>query len=252
MPPSRPLVGVPSCRKEIAPHHYHCVGEKYLEAMTDGAGALPVMVPALGERVASRELLQHLDGLLLTGSYSNVQPHRYAGPESVPGTAHDPARDDTVFALIKEAVRMGVPLLGICRGCQEINVAYGGSLHQRVHEQPGMMDHREDTAQPIEVQYGPAHEVALALGGVLSEIAGADRLQVNSIHWQGVDRLGEGLAVEATASDGLVEGFSVRDASAMAVAVQWHPEWRFADNPFSLKLFEYFGEQMRRYARARQ
>ncbi len=219
--------------------------------MTDGADALPVMVPALGDRVATRELLDRLDGLLLTGSYSNVEPHRYAGAASVAGTVHDPARDDTVFGLIREAVAMGLPLLGICRGCQEINVAYGGTLHQRVHEQPGMMDHREDTTQPLEVQYGPAHEVSLASGGVLAAIAGTERLQVNSIHWQGIDRLGAGLVPEATAPDGLIEGFSVREASAMAVAVQWHPEWRFADNPFSSKLFAHFGEKMREYARAR-
>jgi putative glutamine amidotransferase len=146
---------------------------------------------------------------------------------------------------------MGVPLLGICRGFQEVNVAFGGTLLQRVHEVPGHLDHRDDETLDLETQYGPAHAVCLEPGGLLARLAGMPEIRVNSLHWQGVERLGEGLAVEARAPDGLVEGFQVRDARSFAVAVQWHPEWRAMSNPFSRALFAAFGDASRERAQTR-
>jgi putative glutamine amidotransferase len=224
------------------------VGEKYIQAVADGANALPVLVPALGPELDLRSLLEVCDGLLLTGSASNVEPHHYGGPASAPGTLHDPNRDATTLPLIPQAIAAGLPVLAICRGFQEMNVAYGGTLHQRLHEIEGYGDHREDEATPLEVQYGPAHEVLLERGGALRKIAGRDRLQVNSLHWQGVATLGDDLAVEARAPDGVIEAFRVADSPSFALGVQWHPEWQFEENPFSRALFAAFGEASRRRA----
>ena len=226
------------------------VGEKYIEAVALGATALPVLIPALGTGIDLPSLLDACDGLLLTGSASNVEPHHYGGPASEPGTLHDPDRDATTLPLIPRAIAAGLPVLAICRGFQEMNVAFGGTLHQRVHEVPGYFDHREDESAALEVQYGPAHEILLEPGGALRKIAGQDRLQVNSLHWQGIGTLGNGLAVEARAADGLVEAFRVADAPSFAVSVQWHPEWQFDKNTFSSALFAAFGDASRRRAQS--
>lgn len=251
MASARPLIGLPADRRMIGLHPFHAVGEKYARAVLDAAGGLPLLVPALAEELRLDELLERLDGLLFTGSPSNVEPHHYEGPPSHPGTLHDPARDATTLPLIRKAVQAGVPVLGICRGFQEVNVAFGGSLHQRVHEIPGHLDHRDDETQPLEVQYGPAHEVILEGGGVLRSLAGTERVTVNSLHGQGIERLGERLAVEARAPDGLVEAFRVEGAARFALAVQWHPEWRVMENPLSRALFAAFGAACRARAETR-
>ena len=189
--PALPLIGIPADRRLYGNHYFHMVGEKYIEAIARGANAVPVLVPALGEDLDLASLLEVCDGLLLTGSASNVEPHHYGGPASKPGTLHDPNRDATTLPLIPRAVAAGLPVLAICRGFQEMNVAYGGTLHQRLHEVPGYLDHRDDESQPLDVQYAPAHEVLLEPGGQLQHIAGHGRLHVNSLHWQGVQtRLG--------------------------------------------------------------
>src|SRR6266478_7659334 len=223
---ARPLIGIPADRRMIGLHPFHAVGEKYARAVLEAAAAAPLLIPSLADELGFDELLQRLDGLLFTGSPSNVEPHRYAGAPSAPGTLHDPARDATTLPLIRKAVRAGVPVFGICRGFQEMNVAFGGTLHQKLHEVPGHLDHRDDTTQPLEVQYGPAHEVTLEPGGLLLSLVGTERIQVNSLHWQGIERLGRGLAVEARAPDGVIEAFRVQNAQRFAVAVQWHPEWK--------------------------
>jgi len=150
--------------------------------------------------------------------------------------------------LIPRAVAAGLPVLAICRGFQEMNVAYGGTLWQRVHEVPGHLDHRDDETLSLDEQYGPAHEVRLEPGGLLAKIAACERLQVNSLHWQGAQRLGADLVVEARAPDGLVEAFSVARATSFALGLQWHPEWQFSQNPFSRALFAAFGEACRQRA----
>jgi putative glutamine amidotransferase len=232
----------------VGAHPFHMVGEKYARAVLEAAGAAPLLIPALAEELGFDELLERLDGLLFTGSPSNVEPHRYEGPPSEPGTLHDPARDATTLPLIRKAVHAGVPVLGICRGFQEMNVAFGGTLHQKLHQVPGLLDHRDDDSQPLEVQYGPAHEVTLEPGGVLRALASGERIGVNSLHSQGIDRLGEELAVEARAPDGVVEAFRVRAARRFALAVQWHPEWQVMSNPFSRALFAAFGQACRERA----
>jgi len=242
MAPARPLIGIPADRRMVGHHPFHMVGEKYARALLDAAESAPLLIPALAEELGFDELLERLDGLLFTGSPSNVEPHRYRGTPSAPGTLHDPARDATTLPLIRKAVAAGVPVFGICRGFQAMNVAFGGTLHQKLHEVPGHLDHRDHESQPLEVQYGPAHDVTLEPGGVLRSLAGADRVRVNSLHSQGIDRLGGELAVEARAPDGVIEAFRVARARRFALAVQWHPEWHVMKNPFSRALFATFGQ----------
>jgi putative glutamine amidotransferase len=235
----------------VGAHPFHMVGEKYARAVLDAALGAPVLIPALAEELDFDELLDRLDGLVFTGSPSNVEPHRYRGTPSAPGTLHDPARDATTLPLIRKAVAAGVPVFGICRGFQEMNVAFGGTLHQNVHEVPGRLDHRDDESQPLEVQYGPAHDVTLEAGGVLRGLSDQDRVRVNSLHHQGIDRLGNDLAVEARAPDGLIEAFRVTGARRFALAVQWHPEWQVMSNPFSRALFASFGQASRERAQSK-
>ena len=235
----------------LGAHPFHAVGEKYITAVLDAAGALPLLVPSLGRELEQAELLEELDGVFFTGSPSNVEPHHYGGEASRPGTLHDPARDSTTLPLIPRAIEAGVPVLGVCRGFQEMNVAYGGTLWQQVHEAPGHLVHHEDVSQSLDVQYGPAHAVTLSPGGVLRSIAGTDRVEVNSLHHQGVRTLGPGLIEEARADDGLVEAFRVAAAPRFAVAVQWHPEWQVSQNRFSAALFGAFGDAARERAESR-
>ncbi len=243
-----PLIGVSACTREIGPQTYHIAGEKYLRAVAVGAGGIPLVIPALAELMDQATLLASLDGLLFTGSPSNVEPHHYQGPASEPGTRHDPARDRTTLPLVRAAIAAGIPVLGICRGFQEMNVAFGGTLHQRVHVVEGFMDHREPADEPFEVQYAPRHPIQVKPGGVLDGIGLPSEILVNSIHGQGVERLAPGLRVEALAPDGLVEAFSVEGASSFAVGVQWHPEWQVQTNPNYLAIFQAFGEACREKA----
>jgi putative glutamine amidotransferase len=243
-----PLIGIPADRRLYGKQYFHMVGEKYIEAVAVGAKAMPVLVPALGPELDLASLLEVCDGLLLTGSASNVEPHHYGGPASAPGTLHDPDRDATTLPLIPRAIAAGLPVLAICRGFQEMNVAYGGTLHQRLHEVAGFLDHREDESTPLDVQYGPAHEVFLEPHGLLRDIAGSDRLEVNSLHWQGIETIGRGLLVEARAPDGVIEAFRAAAATTFAVGLQWHPEWRFEQNFFPRALFAAFGAACGRHA----
>jgi putative glutamine amidotransferase len=244
---AKPLIGVPADRRVLDPHPFHMVGEKYLTAVRDGAEALPFPIPALGHSLDADDLLARVDGLLLTGSPSNVEPHHYEGEPSRPGTLHDPHRDETTLRLIDRALETGVPLFAICRGYQELNVVLGGSLHQHVEEQPGYHDHRENPDEPLDVQYGPSHEVHLVEGGMLYGLAGTDTVTVNSLHSQGVARLADGVTVEAVADDGLIEAFVVDGAPGFTLAVQWHPEWKVTENEFSLAMFRAFGDACRRH-----
>jgi putative glutamine amidotransferase len=242
----KPLIGIPADRRILGPHPFHCVGEKYITAVAEAAAAIPFLVPSLGERDLDAVLSQ-LDGILLTGSPSNVEPHRYRGPASDPDTVHDPHRDETTLPMIPRAIAAGIPLFAVCRGFQEMNVAFGGTLWQKVQDVPGMQDHREDKEQPLEVQYAPAHEVELVRGGCLHGLARTERVMVNSLHAQGVQTLGRDLEIEARAPDGLIEAFRVRNAPGFALAVQWHPEWQVLKNPFSLAMFAAFGDAARAY-----
>ena len=232
----------------IGPHPFHAVGEKYIAAIVQAADCLPLLIPVL--EIAAR---RHRDPGARRWHFLPRQPvERGAGAVCRPGeraghAARSASRRDHAVA---DPARGGdgVPVFGVCRGFQEMNVAMGGTLHQRVHEVAGLDDHREDKEQPLEVQYGPAHDVVLEPGSVLRGLAGQERIRVNSLHWQGVDRLGPDLAVEARATDGLVEAFRVETAPAFALAVQWHPEWQVMSNPFSKALFAEFGKAARNRA----
>ncbi len=249
MPARRPIIGIPADRRMIGAHPFHAVGEKYVLAVERAAGGLPVLIPVLPDPLEVAELLEVVDGLLLTGSPSNVEPGRYGGEASAPGTLHDPERDRTTLPLLPQAIAAGVPVLGVCRGLQEFNVAFGGTLWQRLYEVPGHFDHRENPDEPLERQYAKVHDVTLEAGGRLRALAhGRERLQVNSLHAQGVRTLGAGLAVEARAPDGLIEALRVEAAPAFAIAVQWHPEWRVMDDEFSRALFGAFGAAARERA----
>ncbi|SQF94136.1 gamma-glutamyl-gamma-aminobutyrate hydrolase [Paucimonas lemoignei] len=241
-----PLIGVTACTKQIGAHAYHVSGDKYVRAVAVAAKGLPLILPSLGPFLDPAQILASLDGLLFTGSPSNVEPYHYSGPASAPGTAHDPERDRTTLPLIRAAVAAGVPILGICRGFQELNVAFGGSLHQRVHETGTFMDHREPDNEPVEVQYAPSHAMHVQPGGVLASLGLGSEMCVNSIHGQGIERLAPGLRVEATAPDGLIEAVSVEGSAAFALGVQWHPEWQVSANPDYLAIFQAFGDACRK------
>jgi putative glutamine amidotransferase len=244
----KPLVGVVSDRRQIdAAHYFHMIGEKYLHALADAADVYPVGLPSLADGFDLVEILGRLDGLFLPGSPSNLEPKHYRGDSSKPGTWHDPERDIAALPLIPAAVESGLPLFAVCRGFQEMNVAYGGTLHQLVHEVPGYRMHKENPDDPLEVQYGPSHTVSFARGGLLEDITGHAGATVNSLHSQAVDRIADGLIVEATAEDGLVEAFVVKDAPAFALGIQWHPEWQVSANEESTAIFRAFGDACRKY-----
>lgn len=240
-----PVVLVPACNTTLGGHPFHVAGRKYVEAVRL-AGALPLVVPRLvPAEVETALALCH--GVLLTGSPSNVHPSHFDEPVQDPDLPLDPERDAWVLPLIRVALARGLPMLAICRGTQEVNVALGGSLHQAVQDVPGHRDHRADRSAPIDVQYGPSHEVVVQPGGRLEAIVGSGRLSVNSVHGQGVKLLADGLRVEATAPDGLVEAFSLPDAPGFNLCLQWHPEWQAERNPVSRRLFEAFGAAVRQY-----
>jgi len=247
-----PVVGIPADRRILGPHPFHCVGEKYLRAVREGAGALPFLLPVLGEELDLESVLGHVDGLLFPGSPSNVEPHHYAGSPSSPGTLHDPHRDATTLPLLRLAIERDVPVLCICRGFQELNVALGGTLHQKVQEMPGLRDHRENPQDPLEVQYAPVHDLHVVPGTRLAAWAeGNSPLRVNSLHQQGIQRLAPGLLAEAHAPDGLIEAVSL-PGRRFVFGTQWHPEWRAMENPVSRALFGAFGEACRAAAAAKE
>ena len=236
----RPLrIGVLADSKMVGPHGYHSLGDKYLRAISEGMQALPVLIPAWAERKILYSYLSGLEGLLLTGAHSNIEPRHY-GAQLSTEPFHDRARDSTAFLLIEMALDMDIPVFGICRGFQEINVALGGSLYQRVQALPAMMDHREDPDQPLARQYGPVHKVALESDGILRPISDSGMEAVNSLHQQGVSRLAEDLTVEARATDGLIEAFRLSRNDRFVLGVQWHPEWEVTRNQFYQDIFNLF------------
>ncbi len=245
------MIAVSACLKSVGSHPTHSVGEKYLTAVSAGAGGTPVIVPALGGALDLRSLLRRMDGLVLTGSLSNVHPRRYGAEPHAAAEPYDEARDETTFPLILEALERAVPLLAICRGFQELNVALGGTLHAEVHVLPGREDHRAPQEEDLDLRYGPRHPVRFVSGGAFERIAGQSEVWVNSLHRQGIDRLASGLIAEGHAPDGTVEAARVADAPAFALGVQWHPEYKAAANPFSMRLYQAFGEAARRRAAER-
>jgi putative glutamine amidotransferase len=255
-----PVVLVPACQRVLGRHPFHVAGKKYVDAIRL-AGCVPLVVPA-AQADELPTLLDLADGLLLTGSPSNVHPSHFDEDVLDESLPLDPERDAWTLPLIRLALERGMPLLGICRGFQEVNVALGGSLHQAVHRQEGLMDHRGDDSKPVDEEYGLAHPVHLHAGGVLEQalkgleepVLQKDQFMVNSLHGQGVNRLAPGLRIEASAPDGVVEAFAWQPGSTEApkvagfnLCLQWHPEWQAASNPVSQRIFEAFGQACRDY-----
>ncbi len=238
----KPIVLIPADVKQIGEHPFHAVGQKYILAVAEAAGALPLLVPAISDHLDIDELLALADGVMLTGSPSNVHPSHFGQNVLNPTLPLDTARDALTLKLIRATIKAGLPLLAICRGFQELNVAFGGSLHQAVQEVADLNDHREAKDLPVDTQYAVAHSVKLVANGQLAKILGADKMMVNSLHGQGIDRLGSGLTPEAHALDGLVEAVRVDEAATFAIGVQWHPEWKVMENPQYLAIFKAFGD----------
>lgn len=244
-PNSPPLVLVTSCKQLQGEHPFHIAGRKYVDAVRL-AGALPLIAPPFAESELDG-LLDLAHGVLLTGSPSNVHPSHFGQAVHDPALPLDLERDAWTLPLIRRVLTRGVPLLAICRGTQETNVALGGTLEQAVQDVPGHIDHRAPEGQPAALRYGPAHRVDVVPGGLLAQIVGSASFQVNSVHGQGVKALAKGLRVEALAPDGVIEAFTQPAAPGFNLCLQWHPEWQAADNPVSMQILAAFGQAVRSF-----
>lgn len=232
-------VGLVTDRRVIDDAAVHQANDEYITAVRDGAGALPLLIPATDAPLPVAALLAAFDGFLFTGNASNVEPSNY-GAVARPGTLLDQTRDATTLPLLRAAIAAGKPVLAICRGFQELNVALGGSLYQHVHEIPGRLDHREPKGVPVDQEYAPAHAITIAPGRLLHRLTGLDQAMVNSLHSQGIDRLADGLQVDAIAPDGQIEAVSMPSAAGFLLGVQWHPEWHWERDPVSRAIFAGF------------
>ncbi len=235
---TRPVLGVTCCNRAFGEETAQVVINRYVAAAMKFGDVAALLVPALPDLMSAREVAPRLDGLLLTGSPSNVEPARYGETDAAAGP-FDPGRDAMTFALIEAMTQLQRPIIGVCRGFEEINVAFGGTLAR------GLTDHHAPEGAPLDDVFAFGHEVTLAPGGILEHAYGRDKLAVNSVHYQAIGRLGDGLTVEATAPDGLVEAVSARPNGAPVVAVQWHPEWRVEANPDSQTFFALMGRMLR-------
>src|SRR5262245_41938672 len=247
----QPLVAVSTDVKVFENYTWHATPQQYLEAAITGAGVFPVLVPSFGEQLDLDRLLDSVDGVMITGSKSNVHPSLYGGDPSERNGPYDPARDATTLPLIRRAIDRGVPLLAICRGIQELNVALGGTLGTEIQEREGSLDHRAPVSDNQDQRFAIRQTVAIKPGSCLAGVFGAGDIKVNSVHRQGIDRLGSRLRVEAVAEDGTIEAVSVRDSRAFAVGVQWHPEYWVESDHASARIFRAFGNAARAHAVAR-
>jgi putative glutamine amidotransferase len=240
----KPLIGISCCTKQFGVFGMpnHAASDTYVSATDQIVQGVPVLIPASGTAACTDTLLARLDGIILTGSRSNVQPSLYGGPPHPEGVSEDPARDAATLPLIRAAVARGMPVLAICRGLQELNVALGGSLHQRLQDLPGRIDHSAPMQPSAKVRIGKAHAIRITPGSWLHRLAGTTAIAVNSLHNQGIDQLAPGLVAEGIAPDGLTEAVRVAGAPGFAVGVQWHPEYDFQTDAVSRRIFEAFAE----------
>jgi putative glutamine amidotransferase len=236
---SRPVVVIPACTKVIEEDIFDAVGRKYSAAVAEVAECQPLLVPLGAGTTDIGAVLEIADAILLSGSRSNVAPEHYGKEVPIKPDSLDPLRDALTLPLIRAAVARKTPLFAICRGFQELNVALGGSLHQAVHDVNGHKDHRARQDVSLDEAYGPVHPVSLR--GTLRDWVGRDEIMVNSLHWQGIARLADGLKPEAFAEDGLIEAVRGPDEAAFCLGVQWHPEWSAKSNEVSTSLFRRFG-----------
>lgn len=244
----RPLIAIASNFNKFEGHPQHMCADTYVNAVADVSCCIPLIVPSIGTRTDIDGLLARVNGLLLTGAPSNVYPAHY-GEE--PTTGHEPYdhdRDATTLPLIRAAIAQGVPVLAICRGFQELNVALGGTLHTEIHTIPGRMDHRSPEHPERDERYAIRQDVTIIEGCTLARIAHEGPARVNSLHRQGIGRLAEPLTIDATAPDGTIEAVTVHGAHAFAMGMQWHPEYWAGSDPLSGKIFRAFGEAARAHA----
>ena len=231
----------------------HATGARSVHSLVRMVDCIPLLLPPLGAAMDIDDLVPRVDGVLLTGGRANIEPHHYEGPPFPDDEIIDPSRDALVLPLVRACIAARVPVFGICRGIQEINVALGGSLHYRIHQLPGKDDHRrpqhdEVTAEEV---HRPKHLVRFRPGGLFQSLTGCDEMMVNSLHGQGVDRLGAGLIVEATSPDGVIEGVRYNDDTQFVVGVQWHAEWEPEQHALSSALYAAFGKAARARAARR-
>jgi putative glutamine amidotransferase len=249
----KPLIGISCCTKLFGVFGMtnHAASDTYVRATDLVVGGVPVLVPANGTRADVAALVCKLDGFIFTGSRSNVAPDEYDGPPHAEGTPEDKARDAVTLRLIRAAIAADKPVLAICRGLQEMNVALGGSLHQRLQDLLGRMDHSTPMQPNPRIRQGKAHRVDLAGGSWLHRLAGSASIAVNSLHNQGIDRLGHGLVAEGWAPDGTIEAIRAPQ-KRFAVGVQWHPEYDHETDDVSRDIFRAFGHAVRtaRHAQA--
>jgi len=249
-----PMIGITCCTKAFGIYGMpnHAASDTYVRAVDQVVAGVPVLLPANGRAADIGTLLDRLDGIILTGSRSNVHPSFYGGPPHPDGTPEDEMRDAVTLPLIRAALAAGVPVLAICRGMQELNVALGGTLHQRLQDLPGRLDHSTPMQPNARVRTGKAHAVRITPGSWLHRLGGAGTIPVNSLHNQGVDQLAPGLVVDGVAPDGTVEAVHVATARGFAIGVQWHPEYDFDRDALSRRIFESFSEAAHAHRPARR
>ncbi|WBO21209.1 gamma-glutamyl-gamma-aminobutyrate hydrolase family protein [Sphingomonas abietis] len=241
---TRPLIGISADTRAYGEETAQLVIERYMEAVIRHAGVDAVLIPARPDLIDAKSVAARLDGLLLTGSPSNVAPARYGDASDGDGP-FDPGRDEMTARLIAAMIDRARPVLGICRGFQELNVAFGGTLARDLGAEGRPLSHHAPDGVPLPDMFGHRHDVILTPGGVLARAFGRERLAVNSVHFQGVGRLGEGLSIEAQAPDGVVEAISASPNRAPILAVQWHPEWQTDRDAASQGIFHIFGRALR-------
>ena len=244
-----PLVGIVSCRRDQDGHYFHMVGEKYIKAINNYTDCAGILIPAINDELLNGSILDKLDGFLLTGSLSNVHPDRYNAELIDEQLMVDESRDRFVFSMIDAILEREIPLFAICRGFQEMNVAFGGTLYQDLDRDSSYKDHDFKRDDPLEIQYGVSHKVNFINNGLLHQITGVESAEVNSLHAQGVQELGHDLTVDAVSNDGLIEAFTVDGAQGFNLSVQWHPEWKPGTSSTSTSLFNYFGNACKVFAK---
>lgn len=240
----RPIICLPCNIIDLAGLPAHVVRDTYIRAIEEVIGGVPLLIPALGKHFDFADIAKRVDGIMLTGSPSHVSPSCY-GEERVFGEEElDLKRDATTLPMIKAAIKMNKPIMAICRGFQELNVVMGGTLHQRVHELPGKNDHRARKGMPLKDIYEmKSHDVLLEKGGMLEKMGLPKKFKVNTLHQQGINRLGKGLRVEALSDDGVIEAISI-PGKKFVVGTQWHPEGDWYLNKPSRRILAAFGEAM--------
>ena len=230
----------------------HSTGKRYVASVMNFSGVIPILIHACIEKDDLEFLLDKIHGVVLTGGRANVEPHHYDGVEFPEDEPVDPDRDRVVLDIIPKCVDRTMPIFGICRGIQEINVSFGGTLFYRVHQVEGKKDHRMPSSQdaPIEQIFKPRHEIDFTKNGIFQHLVGGKKFVVNSLHGQGIDKLGKGLDVEAYSNDGLIEAISIKGYPSFGVGVQWHAEFHpeRQENLLNKKLFELFGNACSDYA----